>query len=345
LLDYSSGASALLRTSNGGTQWRDVTPLRSTRQRIEVRKVSALSALTAWVVPANTGGPRAEIFRTTDGGRTWKSVAIDSDVLPISFINPHEGWFLNVGSSHPPHGSDQGILHSTDGGGTWTGISGISSSIGSAGDITFLNPTTGWITGVELQYESLPLYVTRDGGRAWPRQNMPVPRELKPHWEGHPQPPKFFTALDGTLLTRYEIYDDAKGWERTGSVIVFYSTHDGGNTWTHTTPLPVSMEKTSYQAVADMNHAWVTHGGVLHATSDGGRHWALLPSNPLFAIPANAAPWTAAPVTQLDFISPEVGWVVRNARVGLDQPTPPFLLKTLDGGRTWSPVTYTISRQ
>jgi photosystem II stability/assembly factor-like uncharacterized protein len=157
------------------------------------------------------------------------------------------------------------------------------------------------------------------------------------------QPPKFFTAQDGTLLTLFNLFDDSG--EHTGRAVVLYATHDGGNTWTHTTPLAVSKSQTPYYAIADMNHVWVTHGGVLHATSDGGRQWATLPPPPLFANPnAGSEPWNLASVTQLDFISPEVGWAVRNARHRLDPPTFPFLLKTLDGGRTWSPVTYTILR-
>jgi photosystem II stability/assembly factor-like uncharacterized protein len=97
------------------------------------------------------------------------------------------------------------------------------------------------------------------------------------------------------------------------------------------------MSDFAYQAVADMDHAWVLNASVLRATSDGGRRWAAMPSNQLLA-----------DVTQLNFISSQFGWAIRqtNGFMGAagGKPTFPFLLKTLDGGRTWSPVTYTISR-
>jgi photosystem II stability/assembly factor-like uncharacterized protein len=146
---------------------------------------------------------------------------------------------------------------------------------------------------------------------------------------------KFFTAQDGIFPVVYAPLNDAG--EEIRMRLVLYVTHNGGTTWAHTTPVPGNVSKIGdeasviHDAVADMNHVWVQQGDELHVTSDGGRQWVTLPSNPLFA-----------DVIQLEFISSEVGWAVGRSR-GI-MPTSPFLLKTLDGGRTWSPVTYTISR-
>src|SRR5207247_1018846 len=80
-----------------------------------------------------------------DGGRTWNSVAIPT-ARSISFINPREGWLLTMGDWVWPHGSDQSILHSTDGGKTWTGVSGFHSGNSFRDWIAFLTPATGWMT-------------------------------------------------------------------------------------------------------------------------------------------------------------------------------------------------------
>ena len=341
LVEYQFGASAVLRTTDGGTQWRDVTPLGKSAQRIRVWRFTALSALIALVATAPAGDPNTEIFRTTDGGRTWNSVAIPT-ARSISFINPREGWLLTMGEWVWPHGSDQGILHSTDGGKTWTGVSGFSSSNSFRDWIAFLNPTTGWMTEKSLIVNGLLLFVTHDGGYRWQQQEIPLPGVLTPPYDGiSAQPPMFFTATDGILPVYYSVRNDS-GQET--MIVAFYTTHDSGTTWTPTTPAAVS-KSLPIIAVVDMNHAWVTAGGLLQVTSDGGHHWAQLPRDPLFAIPtSHTNPYMSPPVAQLDFISPEVGWAVRYARDFPASPTPPFLLKTLDGGRTWLPVTYTILR-
>lgn len=320
----------LLRTTDGGIHWRDVTPLRPSGHKIGVWRITVLSSLIAWVVTSDTKGTGAEIFRTVDGGRTWRS-AVTPSAKSISFINPHEGWL--IASLAAWAGKEMvEIYRSMDGGETWTKVASATMTDNSSGlpiggsktAITFLNPRTGWIAGVQLQAGGFYLYVTRNAGRTWQRQTLPLLKELRPHWRGVPQPPKFFTTRDGILPVFYDILNDSG--QETGRLVVFYATHDGGTTWTHTAPVRVNTSDLAYQAVVDMNHAWVVNGGILHATSDGGRRWAMMPPNPLFA-----------DVKQLEFDSPRVGWAIRQ--------TFPFLLRTLDGGHTWTPVTYTILRQ
>ena len=333
-------SGAMLRTVKGGTQWNDVTPLDSSGQRITVVSFHALNALVAWATGAATGAPTAQVFRTVDGGRRWRSASIPAppgfsaapNVKSISFINPREGWL--IASLVAYMGNEEvEIYRSTDGGETWIKVASATRGDDRSGlpidgpkiAISFLNPTTGWIPGYgALAPDRLYLHVTHDGGRTWRQQNMPLPRELTPHWEGFPQPPKFFTARDGILPVFYALLDDS--FHQTGMAVVFYATHDSGTTWAHTAPVPVSASEVVHQAVGDMNHAWVTSGGVLHATNDSGRRWTTLRPNRLFA-----------DVKQLDFISSQVGWAVRQ--------TFPFLLKTLDGGRTWTAVNYTILRR
>ncbi len=339
--DPRSPESALLRTTDGGTHWRDVTPRRDRGHKIGVWRITALSSLVAWVIPADTTGPSAEVFRTTDGGHTWRSAAIPPpagltrvSASSISFINPREGWLIVFLVAYSGHEEDE-IYHSTDGGETWIKVASTTRDDDSSGlpitggkdAITFLDSTTGWITGGTIVPEWLYAYATHDGGRTWQKQEMPLPKELTPHWNAFSKPPKFFTAQDGILPVHYSLLNDSG---QQSILVAFYATHDGGTTWTYTAPVSVSASEVVYYAVADMNHAWVTHGSVLRATTDGGRQWVTLPPNPPFA-----------DVTQLDFISSDVGWAVRNtSRSRGGAPTFPFLLKTLDGGRTWAPVIY-----
>jgi photosystem II stability/assembly factor-like uncharacterized protein len=320
----------LLRSTDGGTNWNDVTPLNSSGQKIWVLDIiTALSSLIAWVIPGGTNASTAtEIFRTIDGGHTWRSATIPAPAVEwISFINPREGWLLAfLGAAAGSEAVE--IYRSTDGGETWISV-GPLSGLPFGGDksaITFLNSTTGWITGATLQYDTLYLYVTHDSGRTWRKQDMPLPRELTSHWRGRLQPlPKFFTARDGILPIFYEIYAGPNDSLRpTGEMVVaIYATHDSGTTWTYSSVKRVN--GFSLISFADMNHGWLMNGSDLYVTSDGGRRWTTIHPRHL-----------PVGVIQLDFISPVVGW----ARGQI-----PSLHKTLDGGLTWAPLPYRILRQ
>ena len=80
----------------------------------------------------------------------------------------------------------------------------------------------------------------------------------------------------------------------------------------------------------DLIHIWVAGGTSLYVTSDGGQRWTkIMPK-----ITTNRI----STFTHLDFVSDEIGWATGSAD---DHPT--VLLKTVDGGRTWTEITYSIS--
>ncbi len=316
----------MLRTTNGGTEWNDVTPVDSSGQRGDVLYFYVLNSHFAWVEKPSTAAPSTEIFRTVDGGRVWKSVAIRTmEVTSISFINPRQGWLMAFDGAYA--GSEAvSIYSSADGGETWIAVSSVPPFgkkdslpfVGGKTSITFVNPTTGWVTVEDPRSNQPFLYVTRDGGYTWRPQSLPLPPEVKAPWGASPMLPKFLNSQEGIVSAFFTLRNDSG--ERTGGLAIFFATHDGGTTWTYIAPVPAG-----YNAVADMNHAWSLSAGVLRMTSNGGHQWVTLPPNPLFV-----------DVNRLDFISPQVGWAIKQ--------THPFLLKTSDAGRTWAPLPYTILR-
>ncbi len=312
-----TATKALLRTTDGGTNWRDVTPLSPPGHRIVVDHVAVLASLIAWVSWGT------QIFHTVDGGRTWRQVISPAyDVRSIHFVNNRDGWLLSA--EVVPMGSENADIYRTiDGGESWFKVASARHDDESSGlpfdgtklDVFFLDATTGWVTGTLLGPDSLYLYVTRDGGRTWRQQTLSLPPQVKPPWYNETTPPTFFTARDGVLPVFYS-YGSA--------VAVFYATHDGGSTWTYTTPVSVT-KYGSPSSFVDVYHGWVAEGDTLYVTGDGGHQWTKSrPGQPF------------AGVRQLDFISLRVGLAVRQMS--------PFLLKTLDGGHTWAPVPYFVSR-
>ena len=129
----------------------------------------------------------------------------------------------------------------------------------------------------------------------------------------------FFSATDGILPVSF-----SNNVTETGIATVIYTTHDGGTTWQATTPVPVALSAVDF---LDMQHGWVTDGSILYATSNGGHHWTKIVPGTSFKH-----------VTQLDFISSTVGWAIGGQGTGA-----PFLLKTMDGGQTWTPITSVVT--
>lgn len=119
--------------------------------------------------------------------------------------------------------------------------------------------------------------------------------------------------------------------ESTAGGLFVYRTRDGGNTWRRGAVLPwpaVPLSPTTFGgsvwAFADAAHGWVAWDGRFFVTADGGQTWRAV------ATTANLLN-----VWQLDVLTPAVGWVVQRD-IAL---TGGQLLRTTDGGRTWTPRT------
>jgi photosystem II stability/assembly factor-like uncharacterized protein len=124
--------------------------------------------------------------------------------------------------------------------------------------------------------------------------------------------PTFFSAINGVLPV---IFSDVATDSDIATAI--YTTYDSGKTWQSTTPLPAAFRILSF---ADTQHWWATDGTVLYGTVDGGNHWLKLSPGASFKH-----------IAQLDFVSTTVGWAISSTT-----PTASSLLKTLDGGRSWT---------
>jgi photosystem II stability/assembly factor-like uncharacterized protein len=338
----STAMHEVLHTNDGGIHWTEVTPA------VPVRQLTVLTSLIAWVQSCMPSGmpKRCELLRTTDGGRAWRDMGAlptfreKSNPTPfvlggaLNFIDARHGWFMTgagaLGSM------DVDIDRTSDGGRAWARVatddsrderSGLPFG-GDKSDITFLNSTTGWVTGYIAGCDrGTYLFVSHDAGRTWGRQELPVPVEIT-HKDEWTMAPTFFSARDGVLPVSISYASTAEHCEsgRATTIIVFYTTHDDGATWTYTTPVALTPgNRRPPSSFADRDHGWVAEGKVLYLTADGGHRWAILALAPDFA-----------DIQQLDFVSPQLGWAVRE--------TVPLLLKTTDGGQTWTAVNYTVSR-
>jgi photosystem II stability/assembly factor-like uncharacterized protein len=320
---------AVLRTTDGGLQWKNVTPPNTLLTRESIAEF--LTASLAWVATPQANGTTTQVLRTTDGGQTWQQSTIQATFLKqITFIDSQHGWILSGWGATGGAAEAVGVFRTSDGGKTWSNVSSALPAStdtpppghlpfgGQKSGIHFLNSSTGWITGTAVVNDLVLLYVSQDGGSTWNQQSLSLPPGV-PSAQLSLISPTFFSPTDGILPV---IFSDLISGR--GIATDIYVTHDGGTTWKSTMPLPAAFGAIDF---VDTQHGWATDGMVLYSTSDGGQHWAKLSPGANFK-----------QVTDLSFVSSTTGWAI-----GGQSNTSSFLLKTTDGGKTWTLIHFSIS--
>jgi photosystem II stability/assembly factor-like uncharacterized protein len=320
---------AVLRTTDGGLHWKNVTPPSTLLTRESI--ADFLTASLAWVTTPQANGATTQVLRTMDSGQTWQQSTVPAVYLKqMAFVDAQHGWILAGWGSGGGAAEAVVVFRTGDGGKTWRNVaSALPASTdtpppghlpfgGQKSGIHFLNVSTGWITGTVVVNDLAWLYSSHDGGSTWYRQLLSMPSGI-PSAQLSLVSPTFFSATDGILPI---IFSD--GITGRGIATDIYVTHDEGTTWKSTTPLPLAAVAIDF---VDRQHGWATDGKMLYRTSDGGQHWIKLSQNANFK-----------QVTSLDFVSSTLGWAISGQGKNSS-----LLLKTTDGGQTWTPIPIMIS--
>jgi len=116
----------------------------------------------AWVLQNEPTGPNSRVFRTTDGGRSWRIVSkLATYGGKVAFVSPRDGWLAG-----------QRLLRTVDGGRSWQ-IQPLPAPHGYSGRLVLLTAPRFFGRDGELagQYGGdkpvIGFYRTRDGGRHW----------------------------------------------------------------------------------------------------------------------------------------------------------------------------------
>ncbi len=310
--------------------------------RLTLDRVQMLDVHNGWAV--GTGGQRAHqhIFRTHDGGQTWRDVSPPELIREDdAFIKRAEGFFLDaqnarvVYSSIPQDGanavSPDTIWRTQDGGQSWEPASLWQSTVhGTAcwDDLTFLDSDNGWYLFDCWQamgsYVS-ELYHTMDGGRTW---------EL----------------LDRDGLTNHrgiQFADPDYGWVPINThfrdALFLAASDDGGLTWQERQlPYPDgSLDPGQYlncgvssPSLQSSQSGWLivrcpadrpVGDAYLYRSYDGASNWRISP----------------LPGKNIFFLDSQTGWALSDSP--LDSAAEHDsgerdLFQTLDGGQTWTEV-------
>ena len=339
LLTLDTGWAAtnkkLFWTTDGGVQWKDITPKLSHKRQM-VSSVFFLDSSTGWVLLScgDDRDPKVdnvcfEFASTTDAGETWSAVhpkIVDSITQTdysdwtgysgatfLDFADSQHGWAI-LQRNLPVGRSSGEMLRTVDGGRTWTQLA--KGTLPVAGNMYFLSAEDGWMAGGPDQ----ELYATHDAGNSWKPVDVAAPKQIPQDLSPVYRLPTFVDGRTGYLAVTYESSMSS------GTPVALFKTEDGGTTWHPTLTTP---------ALSDM-HPWapypaaITSGKLLTATISGGRidlshaEQGVEAKHELARISMKASS-----ADQLSFISPDRGWILATY----------WLLSTKDGGITWIDVT------
>jgi photosystem II stability/assembly factor-like uncharacterized protein len=198
-----------------------------------------------WIAGTDGGaGGSRMVARSTDGGRTWRtvmSVRTPLAVMPSSLSAP---------TAAAAYIWCRGLWATRNGGRTWTHVKADRSFKNAYWTIDFPSRLTGWLMRPDTRF----LWRTRDGGRHWTRQLPGLKQRLQD---------MDFVSKD-------------VGWV-VGAAGAVYRTRDGGRTWNYVR-LPTDEtlgdvdfidERTGWATTVV---AWGTPNAV-YRTLDGGVSW------------------------------------------------------------------------
>jgi photosystem II stability/assembly factor-like uncharacterized protein len=315
-------AYRLLRTVDGGRDWRDVTP------GVHPSAPPLLVGATAVLVSAQLRPHVFEVLRSDDAGRTWtrsrpfrfaRGLGIGTPVVAPGTRYVYVA--LDEGAAAGSQG--EALFRSADDGATWRFVTGTTFARVVPGKLPFgcdkngfgfASPNRGWAGGNCAGGYAF-FYRTDDGGRTWRLQHLNGLGACQCNVAA----PTFFTPQEGAVAVA-----GAFQTRQFSPVARVYWTDDGGRHW-RSSRAPWGRPSLA-AAVAPGGVAWVVtsrRGTIkppynrLFRTSDAGRTWH-----------AEILPFDAE-YDRLDVLDATQAFAYSTA------PTASTIMRTYDGGRTW----------
>ncbi|ESP92049.1 VPS10 domain-containing protein [Pseudoalteromonas luteoviolacea] len=275
---HISFGDGVYKSMDGGKTWKNMGLKKS--ERISDIIVHPTDSNTVWVSaqgPLWTGGGERGLYKTTDGGETWKLVLKPEDEwtgvtsLLIDPRNPNKLYAATWSrqrkvATYVGTGPASGIHTSDDGGETWTELktglpTGNMGKIGLA--ISPINPDVVY-AAVEIDNRKGGLYRSANRGQSWTKMSDEVGGGTGPHYY-------------------QEIFADKHQFDRI-YIASNYSkvSDDGGKTWT---PINTKRKHVDDHAMAfhptDPDFVLIGSDGGIYMSHDRMANWRFMANLPL----------------------------------------------------------------
>ncbi|HEV8071047.1 MAG TPA: YCF48-related protein [Planctomycetaceae bacterium] len=309
----------------------------SLRDDANLHDVCFLGRSDGWCV-----GDHGAVWRTEDGGRTWKPLPcpVDCALRSVCFVTDRIGWVAGGSTTAFTRVGAGVVLGTRDGGKTWVSLARGSRPLPQLHYVRFFSPSTGVVVGEPTPDFPSGVITTSDGSKTW--QSVDGGRHdgwraadfLAPTLGAVAGLEGESARVDGGRVMDLRagrfglrgLYDvklsrDDSGW-MVGDGALILRTHNRGVVW-EAPPTRLSKEAGAifdFHAVAVRgDRLWVagSPGSVVWHSPDGGRSWRTQPTG------------QTAPLERLAFSTDESGCAV--GAFGC-------ILHTEDGGQTWKPV-------
>jgi photosystem II stability/assembly factor-like uncharacterized protein len=321
----------------------------------QVEDLFFLDMKNGWVVVVDHILNQDRLFRTSDGGASWKESAIPHGIKKLFFLNATNGWALQLSPSSAVSGTiTYHLLKTQDGGKHWKQISSHPVVSGSSDttpvlvDVAFSDSKHGWVVGGAPHNVGWVLQ-TSTGGKGFHKVD---------------QPSAFFEGCFGVIARGQEVWIYGAGG--------FLRSPDSGTNWS-----PISLEyfaaskslvTLSSGLLAREGYGWlvgISSQAVVLGTKDFGQKWqvqlrkedprrfdlisswdekhacAAAAPNELFCTADGGETWSALETwpkagseranffERLVILASGAGWTVRGGG---------YLYQTSDGGRSWGEI-------
>ncbi len=322
--------SSVFRTIDGGLTWTDMSPAGMT-----LRSAAIVDADT--VAIASTDGSMVRITTTHDGARSWISSSVDAGPANAGPIL----WFRSSSVGTATFYEDPNetptrlrVYQTGDGGRTWTGP--VMTTLPGEG-IKLSGDDHGvlWLSNGKADnrpFDDLR-WLSTDGGQTWQQRSFPTADPVAPagtlKWlTGAP-----WVGDDGRIELAVSV-----GGETTDNEAIFESL-DAGRSWRLVKAWPQAAHA-DFSAQPLSGTSWVVagpDGSEIWSSTDDGATWRLVTGD------------QTIPFLSMSFGSPDHGLATHGCDPHplIDHGPDPlcdgvtsrfYLLVTVDGGRTWTPV-------